>query len=66
MQNQEWTKRHIEHAEYNRDASLASADMARVRYRHYKRHADYVEWKENIRQAWAMRKIVRSNREVLK
>jgi hypothetical protein len=63
--NRNWLLRHIGEAEYNRDASLAAADLARLRYRRSKRHADYRDWKDNIRQAWAMRRIVRNTRKEL-
>jgi len=57
-----WIDNHIEHAEYNRDASLAAADLARIKFRASQRFLDFKDWKDNIRQAWAMRRIVRTNR----
>jgi hypothetical protein len=66
MHNLDYVLRHIEHAEYNRDACLASADMARVRYRHYGRHEDFRAWKDNVLQAWRMRRIVKDNHKTLK
>jgi hypothetical protein len=63
MDNTEYIKRHIEHAEYNRDVCLARAELARLCYRASKRFDDYKDWKENVRQAWAMRRIVKENRK---
>lgn len=61
----QWLKNHIEHAEYNRDRSLAAANLYRLMYRASKRYDDYRDWKDNVRQAWAMRKIVKSNKKEL-
>ncbi len=56
-------KVNAEHAEYNKAASLAAADAARLRYKYGGKHyEDFRAWKDGVLQAWRMRAIAKSLR----
>ena len=49
IQMKSWILNHIEHGAYAQAAAMAAADMARCRFRHYRRFEDFREWKEQVR-----------------